>query len=205
MLTWQKVAPIIILSYLTLIPRLIIIFILASRIVGRITGLNQTCIRKIIAYSSINHIRWMLSAIICSISTWLIYLTIYSFINMVIIIILKSWKIYFIAQINNIKNNSNKILFILNFFSLGGLPPFTGFIPKWITIQQLRNRSFYFLVTILIIFTLVTLFFYLRISFSRISLYSKTSNTQNYKNNTSIRITALTILPLIILVSLTIL
>nr|AOY39772.1 NADH dehydrogenase subunit 2 [Xyleborinus saxesenii] len=205
LLTWQKVAPMMILSYLTLMPSLMIMFILASSIVGSMTGLNQTCMRKIMAYSSINHISWMLSAMMCSMSTWLMYLTIYSFMNMVIIIMLKSWKIYFIAQINNIKNNSNKMLFMLNFFSLGGLPPFTGFIPKWITIQQLSNSSFYFLVTILIMFTLVTLFFYLRISFSSMSLYSKTSNTQNYKNNTSMSITALTILPLIMLVSLTIL
>lgn len=195
LLTWQKIAPIIILSYTNIIPNLIIIFILSSRIVGRIAGLNQTCIRKIIAYSSINHVGWMLSSILCSISTWLIYFSIYLLINIVIINALKTWKIYFISQINSIKNKPNKIIILINLLSLGGLPPFTGFVPKWITINQLRNNSLFFLSTVLIIFTLITLFFYLRISFCRLTIYSNNSILNKSKTNLLIRIVLLTTIP----------
>nr|AOY39981.1 NADH dehydrogenase subunit 2 [Scolytinae sp. BMNH 1040174] len=196
LLTWQKIAPMMILSYLNLMPKMMILFILTSSIVGSMMGLNQTCLRKILAYSSINHISWMLAALMCSVSTWLMYFLIYSFMNLVIIKSLKLWKIYYIIQMNNIKNNPNKMLFMLNFFSLGGLPPFLGFLPKWITIQQTSNSYLFLVTTIMIIFTLITLFFYLRITFSSMSLYSKHSNINKYKNNTFLSIIALTIFPM---------
>nr|AML26183.1 NADH dehydrogenase subunit 2 [Scolytinae sp. BMNH 1274290] len=175
LLTWQKIAPMIILFYMNSLPTLMTLFIVFSSIIGSMMGLNQTCLRKILSYSSINHISWMLSAMMCSMNTWLIYFSIYSFMNLAIIHSLKFWKIFFIQQINTIKNTSNKIMFMMNFLSLGGLPPFIGFVPKWITINQMSMNSMFFLASILILFSMITLFFYLRITFSSLSLYSSNS------------------------------
>nr|AOY40085.1 NADH dehydrogenase subunit 2 [Scolytinae sp. BMNH 1043104] len=205
LLTWQKVAPMIILSYIVLMPKMMILFIVMSSVIGSILGLNQTCLRKILAYSSINHMSWMLASILCSMNTWLMYFSIYSMMNLVIIINLKSWKIMFISQLNNIKNNSDKMLFMMNFFSLGGLPPFVGFLPKWITIQQLSNNSLFMLTLVMILFTLVTLFFYLRISFSSMSLYSSTSNMNKNKMNNTLSIITLAIFPMMMIFSFTVL
>nr|AML26159.1 NADH dehydrogenase subunit 2 [Scolytinae sp. BMNH 1274286] len=201
LLTWQKIAPMIIMSYLILMPGIMIMFIISSSIVGSVIGLNQTCLRKILAYSSINHISWMLSAMLCSINTWLIYFLIYSMLNYVIIHSLKLWKIWFIPQFNKIKNTPEKIIFMLNFFSLGGLPPFTGFVPKWITISQLSNNNMFTLMTILISFTLITLFFYLRITFSTISLYSNNSLFPKSSNNMFMSVCTLTIIPMTVTLS----
>nr|AOY39539.1 NADH dehydrogenase subunit 2 [Scolytinae sp. BMNH 1040075] len=201
LLTWQKIAPMVIMSYLELMPKLMMFFILTSSIMGSMMGLNQTCMRKILAYSSINHMSWMLASIMCTMNTWLVYFTIYSMMNIVIILYLKSWKILFISQLNNIKNSSDKIMFMMNFFSLGGLPPFTGFVPKWITIQQLSNNSFFMLATIMIVFTLLTLFFYLRITFSSMSLYSSTTNMNKSKNNTTLSIITLATFPITMIFS----
>nr|AOY39474.1 NADH dehydrogenase subunit 2 [Scolytinae sp. BMNH 1039855] len=201
LLTWQKIAPMIIMSYLILMPGIMIIFIVSSSIVGSVIGLNQTCLRKILAYSSINHISWMLSAMLCSINTWLIYFLIYSMLNYVIIHSLKLWKIWFIPQFNKIKNTPEKIIFMLNFFSLGGLPPFTGFVPKWITISQLSNNNMFTLMTILISFTLITLFFYLRITFSTISLHSNNSLFPKSSNNMLMSVCTLTIIPMMVTLS----
>nr|YP_010327167.1 NADH dehydrogenase subunit 2 [Dryocoetes hectographus]UJG10828.1 NADH dehydrogenase subunit 2 [Dryocoetes hectographus] len=180
LLTWQKIAPMILISYLNLINSLMILFIISSSIIGSLGGLNQVCMRKILAYSSINHISWMLSSLLCSMNTWVIYFLIYSFTSMIIIKTLKHWKIFFMSQMNNIKNKT-KIIFMMNFFSLGGLPPFLGFLPKWITINQLSNSLFFSLSTILILSTLIALFFYLRISFSSMTMYTNTPvhKTQN--------------------------
>nr|AOY39669.1 NADH dehydrogenase subunit 2 [Scolytinae sp. BMNH 1040080] len=202
LLTWQKIAPMIILSYTALIPSIMILFIVTSSIIGSMMGLNQTCMRKILAYSSINHISWMLSAMLCSMNTWMIYFLIYSILNITIIHSLKLWKIWFISQINKIKNTPEKMIFMLNFFSLGGLPPFTGFVPKWITINQLSNNSMFVLMTILISFTLLTLFFYLRITFSTMSLYSNNSMFMKPSNNMFLSIYSLTIIPITVVFSL---
>nr|YP_009441994.1 NADH dehydrogenase subunit 2 [Anisandrus dispar]AOY40215.1 NADH dehydrogenase subunit 2 [Anisandrus dispar] len=195
LLTWQKIAPMIILSYTNMIPNLMIMFILSSSIIGSIAGLNQTCMRKIMAYSSINHIGWMLSSMLCSMSTWLIYFSIYLLMNMVIINALKTWKIYFMSQMNSIKNKPNKMIILMNLLSLGGLPPFTGFVPKWMTINQLSNNSLFFLSTVLIIFTLITLFFYLRISFCSLTIYSNNSILNKSKTNLLMSMVLLTTIP----------
>nr|AML26120.1 NADH dehydrogenase subunit 2 [Scolytinae sp. BMNH 1274277] len=197
--TWQKIAPMIILSYMNLLPYLMIMFIVTSSMIGSILGLNQTCLRKILSYSSINHISWMLASMMCSMSTWLIYFMIYSTMNWVIISTLKSWKMFFISQMNNIKNSPYKIIFMMNFLSLGGLPPFTGFLPKWITINQLSSSALFMLMTILILFSLITLFFYLRITFASMTLYSVNSTLYKPSNLNLMKSTImLTTMPLMI-------
>lgn len=62
------IAPMSLLSYAVPHSPSFLIFssILLSAAVGAIGGLNQTFLRKIIAYSSINHIAWILSAITLS-------------------------------------------------------------------------------------------------------------------------------------------
>nr|AML26590.1 NADH dehydrogenase subunit 2 [Scolytinae sp. BMNH 1274713] len=201
LLTWQKIAPMVILSYTGMLPQVMILFIVTSSIIGSMIGLNQTCMRKILAYSSINHIGWMLSSLMCSMNTWLLYFLIYSLINFTIIKSLNLWKINFISQMNKIKNNPSKMMFMLNFFSLGGLPPFTGFMPKWMTINQLSNNNMFILALIMIIFTLLTLYYYLRISFSSLLLYSNNSLMKHNNNNNIMSIFSLSILPLMIFVS----
>nr|AOY39656.1 NADH dehydrogenase subunit 2 [Scolytinae sp. BMNH 1040065] len=201
LLTWQKLAPMIIMSYLIMMPMLMMMFILASSIIGSMLGFNQTCMRKILSYSSINHMSWMISSMMCSMNTWLIYFMIYSMMNIIIIKSLNSWNIYFIMQLNKIKNSSEKMIFMLNMFSLGGLPPFTGFIPKWITINQLSNNHMFMMTTIMIMFSLLTLFFYLRITFSSLTMYSSNSIIKYSNTNIFYTIMSLIIMPMLITVS----
>nr|UZT26999.1 NADH dehydrogenase subunit 2 [Xylosandrus sp.] len=197
LLTWQKIAPMILISYMNILPNLMIMFIVSSSIIGSLMGLNQTCLRKIMSYSSINHMSWMISTTLCSMNTWLFYFLIYSLMNLVIINTFKMWKINFISQINSIKNNTSKIMFMMNLFSLGGLPPFSGFVPKWLTINQLSYNSMFFLTFTMVIFTLITLFFYLRISFSSLTLFSNNSMISKSKNNLTMSMIILTILPML--------
>nr|ALO76466.1 NADH deshydrogenase subunit 2 [Pseudocolaspis sp. PSE01] len=173
MLTWQKLAPMIILMQnFKLNPLMIIIIILSSTISG-IIGLNQVSMRKIMAYSSINHIAWMISSMLSTKMIWILYFLIYLLISLMIIMTLNITKTYFIHQMSLIKNNKLlNLSFNLNFLSLGGLPPFLGFFPKWLTINFLVYSQNYFMSTILILFTLVMLFIYSRIMFSAMTVLS---------------------------------
>lgn len=47
----------------------LLFLIITSCVVGGLGGLNQTQLRKVMAYSSINHISWTLAAILNS--SWL--------------------------------------------------------------------------------------------------------------------------------------
>nr|YP_010894859.1 NADH dehydrogenase subunit 2 [Amiota spinifemorata]WJW73372.1 NADH dehydrogenase subunit 2 [Amiota spinifemorata] len=171
LMTWQKIAPLMLISYLN-IKELLIISIILSTIIGALGGLNQTSLRKLMAFSSINHLGWMLSALNISESIWLIYFMMYSFLTLILTFMFNIFKSYHLNQLFSLFFNSKILKFILfmNFLSLGGLPPFLGFLPKWIVIQQLSFNNQLFLLTILLISTLITLFYYLRICYSAFML-----------------------------------
>lgn len=171
-LTWQKIAPLIIISTIR-ISNQIIFFIVTSCIIGSIGGFNQTSLKKVLTYSSINHIRWLITANLINDTLWIFYLTLYFVINYSIIRIFKMFNVTQINQLFLFKNEFSllKLCFIINFLSLGGLPPFTGFFPKWIVIEALIITKNILLILIIIITTLITLYFYTRLTFSAFLFY----------------------------------
>lgn len=68
---------------------------------------------------------------------------------------------------------------MFNLLSLGGLPPFLGFLPKWLVIQSISINRQLFLLTVITIITLITLYFYLRLCYSAFILNYYELNT-NY-------------------------
>nr|ANJ70537.1 NADH dehydrogenase subunit 2 [Liopterus haemorrhoidalis] len=171
LMTWQKIAPMMLLSYSLKISNFIFFIIIISTFIGSIGGLNQISLRKMLAYSSINHIGWMISTFLNNEMIWIMYFLIYSFISLTLISIFNNFKIYYLKQMFLVMNKNSIIKFclMLNLLSLGGLPPFLGFLPKWIIIQNLSNNNM-FLLLFMIMMTLITLFFYLRISYSSVML-----------------------------------
>nr|UJG45552.1 NADH dehydrogenase subunit 2 [Agabus paludosus] len=166
LMTWQKIAPMMILSYTIKINNYMFFIIIMSTLIGSIGGLNQVSLRKILAYSSINHIGWMISSLLNNETLWITYFSIYSIILMTLIMMFNKFNIYFIKQLFYLMKKSYLIKFsmMINLLSLGGLPPFLGFLPKWMIIQNLNN--YMFLLLFMIMMTLITLFFYLRIAYS---------------------------------------
>nr|YP_010498961.1 NADH dehydrogenase subunit 2 [Polypedilum henicurum]UWR98457.1 NADH dehydrogenase subunit 2 [Polypedilum henicurum] len=182
LMTWQKIAPIVLLSYCMNF-YFFVISIIISIIIGSINGLNQTSLRKLMAYSSINHLGWMLSGILNNLNIWFIYFLFYCFLSLTIVLIFNNFKIFNLNQIFSFFNFKNliKTLIFLPFLSLGGLPPFLGFFPKWMIIEYLMKMNYIFLLMILIYFTLITLYFYLRISYSSFLLnYNEMNWNFNY-------------------------
>lgn len=117
-----------------------------------------------------------------------------------------NFKLFHFNQIFNfsIINPSIKFFIFLNLLSLGGLPPFLGFLPKWLVIQNLVELNQIFLLFIAVCLTLITLYYYLRISYSIYMLnYNKNSwiltNSYNNKNiNLILTINFISIIGLVI-------
>nr|YP_009528991.1 NADH dehydrogenase subunit 2 [Aulacophora lewisii]ATC73082.1 NADH dehydrogenase subunit 2 [Aulacophora lewisii] len=172
LLTWQKLAPMILIMYNLELKLMMTMVILLSSIIGGIMGLNQISLRKIMAYSSINHIAWMLASMLNFKVIWINYFLIYTFISINIVLIFYLFNIFYLNQLMMFMNTNKliKLFFILNFMSLGGLPPFLGFFPKWLVINHLVNSNYYAMGMILILFTLITLYFYMRITFSTLTI-----------------------------------
>nr|YP_009995402.1 NADH dehydrogenase subunit 2 [Ochthebius lividipennis]QNP09818.1 NADH dehydrogenase subunit 2 [Ochthebius lividipennis] len=185
LLTWQKIAPFILIIHNNKMMFFLSIIILFSMLISGIMGINQTSIRKILAYSSINHIGWMLASLMFMESIWMTYFIVYSIISFNIIMIFNKFNIYYLSQLfNNLNNNPIlKIFFIMNFLSLGGLPPFLGFLPKWLTIQTMINSNLILLTFIMVVMTLLTLYFYMRITFTTLMINMNELNFNLKKNN----------------------
>nr|UPL65792.1 NADH dehydrogenase subunit 2 [Megalotomus sp.] len=180
LLTWQKVGPLSILNNMN--PNLWFIYlsVIMSTMIGAIGGLNQTSLRKILAYSSINHLGWMVMFMSMS-TSWYKYLIIYSMLIILFCIILSENNFYFINQVNsNSYSMMEKYSFHIMLLSIGGLPPFIGFLPKWMVIQMMIKTNLYFIMLLMMLFSLITLFYYLRLITSMILLYSSMNKWNNY-------------------------
>nr|YP_010491882.1 NADH dehydrogenase subunit 2 [Blenina donans]UWM92668.1 NADH dehydrogenase subunit 2 [Blenina donans] len=166
LMTWQKITPIILLSYY-FNKNFIIIIMMMNIILGAISGLNQTSLRKLMAFSSINNLGWMLASMMISETMWTFYMMMYSFMISIMCFLFQTMNMYYINQlfINNM-NFFIKINLLINFLSLGGLPPFIGFFPKWMIINFLIINKMYLLTFIFIMMSLIMLFFYIRITYS---------------------------------------
>lgn len=171
LITWQKIAPLIVLSYVIRL-NLIIFIIVFSIIFGRLGGLNQTSLRKLLAFSSINHLGWIIAGIMNNESIWLLYFGFYTFLNFSIVILFDNFKIFNINQTFNIfqTNKFINISIFIILISLGGLPPFLGFLPKWFIIELLIVNSIIFIVILIVTITLITLYFYMRIAYAALLL-----------------------------------
>nr|YP_009995389.1 NADH dehydrogenase subunit 2 [Ochthebius himalayae]QNP09805.1 NADH dehydrogenase subunit 2 [Ochthebius himalayae] len=185
LLTWQKIAPMILIMYnkMMMFFSIIIIF---SMVISGIMGMNQISLRKILAYSSINHIGWMIGSMLFMESIWIIYFSIYTIISMNIILIFKHYNVFYLKQLFNMMNNNSmlKFFFMMNFLSLGGLPPFLGFLPKWLTIQLMIENNLILLTGLMTVMTLMTLYFYMRITFTTLMINMNEVNFYfKYKNN----------------------
>nr|AND96642.1 NADH deshydrogenase subunit 2 [Eurysternus inflexus] len=203
MLTWQKIAPMILIMYSNMTIFYTSTVIIMSSLISGIMGMNQTSLRKILTYSSINHIAWMLSASLLSEMIWFYYFLIYSLINLNIIIIFKKFNLFYIKQLFIVLNNKLliKFFFLMNFLSLGGLPPFMGFFPKWLTIQMLTQFNYYSLTFMMIISTLITLYFYMRITMSILILSTNELSFNQFIPTMNMKLNGIYLLNFIVLFS----
>lgn len=168
LLTWQKISPIVILS-LFFFSNILLILSIISAIIGAISGINQTSIRKILAFSSISHLGWIRRIIYFNSSLWIDYFLIYRFTRFILCISFWLLNLNYFSQLTLIKNLNEKFIIFINLLSLGGLPPLLGFLPKWIAIIVIR-KNFPILI-ILILSSLITLYFYTRLCFRTFTLY----------------------------------
>nr|AOW71053.1 NADH dehydrogenase subunit 2 [Siren intermedia texana] len=168
--TWQKIAPMALIIQLNqcLNFEMLTIMAILSTVLGGWGGLNQPQMRKIMAYSSIAHLGWMIMILPFSTSltllNFMIYLTMTSMMFMTFFII-KSNNINTMS-ISWIKSPVMTALLMTTLLSLGGLPPLSGFMPKWLIIQELVKQNMVMMATIIALSSLISLFFYLRLSYS---------------------------------------
>nr|YP_010610669.1 NADH dehydrogenase subunit 2 [Cirrothauma magna]WAP91437.1 NADH dehydrogenase subunit 2 [Cirrothauma magna] len=165
-LTWQKLAPLFMLSFMNYNYNMVLFSAILSCIMGSIQAMNQTSMQLIMTYSSISHLGWMLSIVMINNMMMLMYLLIYTITIMPLFHYFNYKSGYKTFNLTQQNKNMNKdfIIFIPLILSLGGLPPFIGFMSKVMVLLTLINMKIVIMPTIMFSSTLFSLYFYLNLS-----------------------------------------
>ena len=145
-----------------------------SLLVGVYGAITQKVIKRLLAFSSINHIGFMLLGIMSyqfmSEGTLFFYLIIYlitTFGIFAVLLNLRTVEGEFtkISQLNGLRftSNSKSISMLVFFFSLAGIPPFAGFFAKFFILSASITDGFFFLSIVAVLSSVIAAFYYLTI------------------------------------------
>nr|BAD52094.1 NADH dehydrogenase subunit 2 [Watasenia scintillans] len=185
LLTWQKLAPLLMMSLINSNLWTIMLISIMSTIVGSIMALNQTNIQLIITYSSISHLGWMISSITLNSSISLIYFFNYIIISIPLLNTLSQSSgdhLFTLSQ----KNYSNNLMIVSLILSLAGLPPLLGFMSKFMVLLSLMQNNMIILTMTLFLGTLISLYFYLNMSLMTVIKSYMTFNSKKMKKKYNI-------------------
>nr|ABV89866.1 NADH dehydrogenase subunit 2 [Oncorhynchus clarkii bouvieri]AFG17118.1 NADH dehydrogenase subunit 2 [Oncorhynchus clarkii]ABY54183.1 NADH dehydrogenase subunit 2 [Oncorhynchus clarkii bouvieri]ABY54192.1 NADH dehydrogenase subunit 2 [Oncorhynchus clarkii bouvieri]AFG17120.1 NADH dehydrogenase subunit 2 [Oncorhynchus clarkii] len=177
--TWQKLAPFALMIQVapTINSPLLVAIGLLSTLVGGWGGLNQTQLRKILAYSSIAHLGWMVLILQFAPSLTLLSLSLYIIMTSSAFLTLKTNNALTINTLATswTKSPTLAALAALVLLSLGGLPPLSGFMPKWLILQELTKQGLPLSATLAAMTALLSLYFYLRLCYAlTLTIYPNT-------------------------------
>nr|ACO93678.1 NADH dehydrogenase subunit 2 [Garrulax canorus canorus] len=158
---------------------LLVCMAILSTALGGWMGLNQTQIRKILAFSSISHLGWMVIVISYNPKLTLLNFYLYTLMTATVFLALNSIKTLKLSTLMTTwtKTPALSAMLLLALLSLAGLPPLTGFLPKWLIIQELTKQDMAAAAIMISLLSLLSLFFYLRLAYcATITLPPHTTN-----------------------------
>nr|AIL82350.1 NADH dehydrogenase subunit 2 [Lygodactylus nigropunctatus]QOV08606.1 NADH dehydrogenase subunit 2 [Lygodactylus nigropunctatus] len=166
--TWQKLAPLSLLYLITQTPSTNMLVIgLISALIGGWLGLNQTQTRKLLAFSSIAHMGWLVTALSLNPKLATLTLIMYIFMTTTVFWILAPTETKTVPDLGTLHSCYPVLtsVMLLSLLSLGGLPPLSGFMPKWLILSELVDKDMLLLATLLALASLPSLYFYTRMTY----------------------------------------
>lgn len=154
--------------------KIIIILSIASMIIGSLGALKQDDLKRLMAYSTINHIGFILMALIPGsedgITAICIYLIFYLTMNLGVFLFILNMRR---DQVNVTKIKDLSGLYktepimagclAILFFSMAGIPPLAGFIGKLLVLNIVIDNNLFYLAIIAVITSVISAFYYIRL------------------------------------------
>ena len=141
--------------------------------VGNLVAINQSNVKRLLAYSSIAHAGYMLMgfALLTSVGlkAILFYLVVYLFMNLgafyVVVLVANGTKGEELANFAGLGSRAPfaAVSLAVFLFALTGIPPFSGFIGKVYLFAEVINRGVYWLALVAALNSVVSLYYYMRI------------------------------------------
>nr|ALV88608.1 NADH dehydrogenase subunit 2 [Heteronotia binoei]ALV88899.1 NADH dehydrogenase subunit 2 [Heteronotia binoei]ALV88923.1 NADH dehydrogenase subunit 2 [Heteronotia binoei]ALV88924.1 NADH dehydrogenase subunit 2 [Heteronotia binoei] len=181
--TWQKIAPLTLLYLLInhLSTNTMLLLGLTSALLGGWTGLNQTQTRKIMAFSSISHMGWLITALCLTPNLTTLTMITYMAMTTTMFLSLTTSSSKTLLDLGTSWTHSPILLTttMLTLLSLAGLPPLTGFMPKLLILKELVTMKLLALSTMLALTSLPSLAFYTRLAYlTTLTIPPNTTNSE---------------------------
>jgi len=167
--TVQKFIPILILSSFYCFFNLISFHVFLNFLVIVGSGISSLNLTKILGLSSLNRLSWMLRRILGGMKFFVFFIFVYIVLLLGVILIFSNpLKITFL-QISSI-GFVDKFSGFFMFLSLGGVPPFLGFLGKVIILKVILLKVGIEFIILIIFSSLIVLFYYLSFIYLRMTL-----------------------------------
>nr|BAU97681.1 NADH dehydrogenase subunit 2 [Protobothrops tokarensis]BAU97694.1 NADH dehydrogenase subunit 2 [Protobothrops tokarensis]BAU97707.1 NADH dehydrogenase subunit 2 [Protobothrops tokarensis]BAU97720.1 NADH dehydrogenase subunit 2 [Protobothrops tokarensis] len=168
-LTWQKIAPlsILMMNHNNTNMTILSLSAILSVLVGGVGGLNQTQLRKLLAFSSIAHTGWILATITLAPNISTLTFLIYTMTTTPIFLTLSTSSMTTIKDMGTMWTTSPHLMLItlVIILSLAGLPPLTGFMPKWLILNKMTALNLTTEATLMAMSSLPSLYVYIRLTY----------------------------------------
>nr|UBQ33977.1 NADH dehydrogenase subunit 2 [Cysteochila lineata] len=174
MITIQKINPLVVMSQLMSQNNLMPLIMITAASIGAVSGINQLSLNKIIAFSSINHMSWIVMNMMMESNIWIKFFIVYSLINVTLCLVFKNMNMYFINQLSAITTTYTKMMLFILLMNMGGMPPCPGFMLKWMTLEFMAGSHMYFIMSIMLASSMVAMLFYMRTMYMNI-MFSSTN------------------------------
>nr|YP_009629398.1 NADH dehydrogenase subunit 2 [Saccharosydne procerus]AVV32034.1 NADH dehydrogenase subunit 2 [Saccharosydne procerus] len=192
--TMLKIIPMIFIKKMISF-KLIILPMIVSMFVASISGFNQLNLKKMMAYSSIFNLSWMINAFFLGKKMIIIFLLIYSSLNMKIMYLFNNNNLIYLNQMKNL-NFLQKMHINLNLISIMGLPPMMGFFPKWMMLKLMINKSL-MLSSSMILTSIISMYMYMQIMSMNMFNFTFKKKKNNLNLSKSISLINMLIIPTI--------
>nr|QSV12568.1 NADH dehydrogenase subunit 2 [Dolichoris vasculosae] len=182
----QKIIPIIILNSIinmnnVFINNLLIMILVFTMIWASMYALNFNSLKILMMMSSILNMSWLILLMFVNEILVINYKIIYFIIMMNLMIMFNMFNMKIISDTYMLKMLDNKMYFMmmLSVLSMAGIPPFFGFILKWMSLKHMIMLPFN-LMLVFIICSIISVIFYMRIIYSSMLMYYNTKK-MHYK------------------------
>jgi NADH-quinone oxidoreductase subunit N len=147
---------------------------LATLTLGNLAAINQTNIKRLLAYSSISHAGYMLLGLIAGNETGIkgiaVYVLVYTFMNLGAFLVLVALRRANIIgeDLDDIAGLMHKspgyaVLMLIFLLSLAGIPPTAGFLGKYYIFLSLIQTGHYTLAIVATLYVAVAIYYYFKI------------------------------------------
>jgi NADH-quinone oxidoreductase subunit N len=152
----------------------LIVLAILSMGFGNIVAIAQTNIKRMLAYSTISHMGFLMLGILTGTiqgyNASLFYVLAYSFMSlgafgMIILLSRAGFEAEQLDDFKGLNERSPWLAFLMLIFmlSMAGVPPMLGFWAKWSVLSQVVAAGFFWLAVLAVLFSVIGAYYYLRI------------------------------------------